>query len=283
MHRYSTISINKISYYRAELMGIGILGVMISHLSDISDYSIPILSVIPKLVYTEGFLLLSGIGCFYSYVKAENQISFYRRRLQRVFYPYLFLTIPFLSFFYFYENKPFIVYLGELTSMSFWYEGNFYGMWYVSISLFAYLLFPFIYRGIFKGRELFTRKFIWILLSAISIPFVVRLIMPEYYKLVGIGISRFWMFIVGVAVGFFSWTGQQLTVKQFTTLFATSIALVVLLYFCKNDESIEVIYMSMERLIFIAFLCISFVALEKNTPPSGNQFQILLNGLESIP
>ena len=62
----------KISDYRSELMGIAIIGVMITHALmyiDIQPSLKGVLFNLSQVIYTEGFLLLSGFGLFFSVTK----------------------------------------------------------------------------------------------------------------------------------------------------------------------------------------------------------------------
>lgn len=62
------------SEYRAELMGIAIIGVLIGHTIilgniTINNTFIKFLNIIPRLAFTQGFLFLSGFGLCYSFTK----------------------------------------------------------------------------------------------------------------------------------------------------------------------------------------------------------------------
>ena len=64
-HLLSIIKIDGLSKHRTELMGIGILGVMLGHYlewSQVIGYWSYLFKPFIGLVFTEGFLILSGFG-----------------------------------------------------------------------------------------------------------------------------------------------------------------------------------------------------------------------------
>lgn len=76
-----------ITKYRNMLMGIGILGVMFAHCLEWGNVS-GVIALIFKpfngLVFTEGFLFLSGFGLYYSFSKNDELKGFYRKRVNRL-------------------------------------------------------------------------------------------------------------------------------------------------------------------------------------------------------
>ena len=76
------------SKYRKELMGIAILLVMIGHNTiEFPGFINNINSGIKMLAQAgvDLFFLFSGFGCFYSIHKNRNVLSFYKRRVQKIF------------------------------------------------------------------------------------------------------------------------------------------------------------------------------------------------------
>lgn len=152
-----------ISKYRGELMGIGILNVMLLHFFTLNNMPTPkIASAIINLVFVQGFLFLSGFGLYYSFTKNGNVKSFYKRRFANVVIPYFVIALPYYTYFfltgqqslipiysesYFTSDNPFIVYLGRITTIGYWFEGNYNGMWYIALSLILYALFPIVYKA----------------------------------------------------------------------------------------------------------------------------------------
>lgn len=151
-------NIKDISSYRQELMGIGIIGVLFSHLVTVGEFDTS--SVITKLllsfkqlVYTQGFLFLSGFGLYFSLSKNSDYFPYLKRRLNRLYIPFVVMTIPFFIIQVIARGESVWCLLGRLTTVSFWIEGNYSGMWYVAISMLLYMIFPFYYWLVFKSKR----------------------------------------------------------------------------------------------------------------------------------
>lgn len=87
------------------------------------------------------FLLLSGVGLFYSLEK-KNKSSWYwyRKRFIRIFVPYWIITIPYLLF-----KVCFTAYgMDDMTlnmlTLSYWLSGD--GDWYISLIILLYIITP---------------------------------------------------------------------------------------------------------------------------------------------
>ena len=86
------------SKYRSVLMGIGAIGVVLGHNLRWCDWptvlSLPA-RVISAMVFTEGFLFLSGFGLFFSFDKDNDVKSFLAKRVNRLYLPFLLILLPF--------------------------------------------------------------------------------------------------------------------------------------------------------------------------------------------
>ena len=85
--------------YRSELMGIAILNVLVLHsLSWIQpkpSIFVSAFNAFGHLIFTEGFLFLSGFGLYYSLNRNNDINAFYKKRVQRLIIPYWAMTMPF--------------------------------------------------------------------------------------------------------------------------------------------------------------------------------------------
>ena len=201
-----------LSKWREILMSIGITGVMIAHLlrwSDIHGVISYIFKPFVGLVFTEGFLLLSGLGLYYSFKKNSDVRSFYRKRINRLFIPFLIISLPFYLERSFAYNQSVGDFLLNITALHFWFAGN-DGMWYISVSLLLYFVFPFIYKYVFKNNEQVVLRGISIVSFFILFCISVNYLFPSYYELTGIGLSQIPMFGVGVLIGYLSYNSVYL-------------------------------------------------------------------------
>ena len=143
-----------ISRNRTELMGIATLSVFIHHV--LNYITIPNKWIASPLieaqnwVFTDGFLFLSGFGVFFSLQKNSDCLSFYKKRLMRLYFPYLIIACIPISFLTFLHGDIW-TWMARLLTVNFWIEGNFCGMWYVSVTMALYLLSPLFFTVI-RGK-----------------------------------------------------------------------------------------------------------------------------------
>ena len=190
-------TIDDISKYRQELMGIGIIGVLLSHLVTVGEFDtsniiIRILLIFKQLVYTQGFLFLSGFGLYFSLSKNAEY-----------FLPFLVMTIPFFIIQVVARGESIWCLIGRLTTVSFWIEGNYSGMWYVAISMVLYILFPFYYKTVFKdGRSNETTLKVAVGGAFLTILLTYLIRGTDYYKMVEIGVAKVPAFFFGPIYAF---------------------------------------------------------------------------------
>lgn len=192
------------SRYRNELMGVAILNVLTLHFLSWTDLHNPtwlvgLLHSFGLLVFTEGFLFLSGFGLYYSFKKRPVQKDFYLKRIKRLLVPYWIISLPFFILWLCQGKYDFAGFLMRVTTLQFWFHGNYTGMWYISISVFLYLLFPVFYR-IINWR---SWGVILLLVLSCSLLGLIYFFFEDYYLMNKIGLSKIPFFIIGI------WAGKQ--------------------------------------------------------------------------
>ena len=195
-------SFQLISDCRSELMGYAILGVFICHIIMRIPYDFPLLPDLARLVYTQGFIFLSGFGLYFSYSKNSNLTHYFKRRVNRLFIPYLLMSFPFLTVIVIVTGQSFINLLGYLTTISFWFNGNFYGMWYIAVQLMLYIVFPLLMFCMFYQNK-------WVILRSLTTIFILIAVIlfiknydANYFAAVGIWTKRVVMFPLGMLCGY---------------------------------------------------------------------------------
>lgn len=159
MKQLPSISYSLLRKYRAELMGIAMLNVMVLHSLSWTGFNSPgwaasVLNIFGRLLFTEGFLFLSGFGLYYSLHKNYNLRLFFVKRFQRLLIPYWVMSLPFFMTWLIVGRFGVGGLLMRLTTLEFWFHGNYAGMWYISLSFLLYACMSLIFRlihGIFLG------------------------------------------------------------------------------------------------------------------------------------
>lgn len=190
-----------ISKYRAELMGLAILGVMWGHLMN-DTYQPSIFAQLARLVHTPGFLFLSGFGLYYSFSNNSDVHLFFKKRIARLYIPFFIMVLPFFISLLVIGKCSFLQFCGYMTTLAFWYEGNYYAMWYVAVSIALYAVFPLMYRAFFNKYDrpiLFCGIFCFLMAGII---FFIQNIFPDYWKIVKFGLSRSYLFPIGCVCGY---------------------------------------------------------------------------------
>ena len=247
-------------------MGIAILGVSVLHglaWSGFGDSVLAkVLSPFARIAFTDGFLFLSGFGLFFSYTKRNDVFQFYRKRFFRLVVPFMIMSLPFLVYRLVCEDMPFGDFLLHETALWFWFFGN-DGMWYISVSMFLYLIFPFVYMFIFKGLN---NKDIWlkgivVIFAMCVLNAVLYCFFSDYYELTRIGISKFPIFVIGMLFGYMAVKKVRLGVIPY---FLIGGGILTLIYFLKNKgEFFNAYYEIVYKLIMMPLVCIFFNVLNE--------------------
>ena len=244
------------SEYRSELMGIAIIGVLIAHTIGLGEIKAENLlsraiGFIPRLALTQGFLFLSGFGLYYSFAKNSNIKDFYIRRINRLLIPFVILSAWFFIYRDFIETLQPVNFLLHISSLAFWFEGNYCGMWYIAISVLLYTIFPLFYKAISLNGGKATATFV---LLAILLNFAIQQFLPAYYNKVAIGINKIPIFIVGIYAGQLSLSEMK---KESIIFFCLTGMFWVISFFLKSHFEYAVeIYTMTEKIVYMFAICI---------------------------
>lgn len=143
------LKIQMLSTYRNLLMGLAAIGVFVMHfiVQGVLAFPSPIKKIETVLLLwgssgVDVFCLLSGFGLFYSLEKNLKLSQYYKKRVIRVYVPFLLITIPGYLFFLKISIKKCLI---KWTTLYLWVSGN-DGTWFVSFIIVMYLLSPIIYK-----------------------------------------------------------------------------------------------------------------------------------------
>lgn len=109
------------------------------------------------------FCLLSGIGIYFSLNKNNDLMIWAKRRLKRVYVPYLIIAIIFNASIL---NRSVYSWLLRLSTLQYWFAYN-DGGWYVSFILLMYCISAFAFSKRNKEKELSPRLYFLIVIAVL--------------------------------------------------------------------------------------------------------------------
>ena len=146
---------SRLSDVRGELFGFSIITIILFHyFEDVESAGFGSAASALTKIYNlalgssgvEIFLFLSGMGLFYSLSGDPRLRVFYRKRLTRILPAYLVLGgAGWLILDILLRKTGWLRFLLDFSTVSFWTEGERL-VWYISLILVLYLLFPLLYR-----------------------------------------------------------------------------------------------------------------------------------------
>ena len=163
------VSLNLLSKYRMELMGVGTLLILIWHAYG-NNARMPYLLeriVDNAQIGVDLFLLLSGIRISYSLSKTVvgggdiSVKSWYWQRLKRIYVPFIIIMLLYYLYTIPFEDKTIKFAILDISTIGWWISGI--GAWYISLILFLYVIAPVLYKILYKG------KYKWWILSVLII------------------------------------------------------------------------------------------------------------------
>ncbi len=185
----------RISRYKAVLMGIAILIVVYGHYfyyhSGLKDYT----QLNITMWYTVGsvdiFIFLSGFGIYHSLAKRDNPLQFIQRRLGRLLPAYLPFILVYCGFCLAMGTMNQFQALGNLTTFGWWSQMGAQFNWYIPTIIGMYLFSPLFYHVI----TTYERKSLWML----GLFFLLDAACVNTGLM--IGVSRFPVYFLGMYLG----------------------------------------------------------------------------------
>jgi len=185
----SVFSLDAISKFRTQLMGLATLNVMLLHIFQNFE-----------LIYTEAllrifesgadvFVLLSGFGLFYSLDKGFSVRPYIKKRLFRIYPEYVLSCLLFGLLF----GIGISGLIQDLLTISFWINASL-RYWFISLIIVLYIIYPIFHRLI-KKSDVFAILIIAAFIAAnILLPFIIK----DYYWDRCVAFDRIPTFFVGV-------------------------------------------------------------------------------------
>ena len=209
----SIFDIKDISVYRSELMGWSILWIMMLHFT---FNQIAPLGFVAQYGFAgvDIFMMVSGLGLYYSLNSSSNISQFYKRRLLRIF-PTYYLFGFFASFLQFHDSIW--DYLFRYSTIGFW-TGTIFWEWYIPSLVLLYLFSPLI-KSLLDKRLFFLLTFICIIILFLSFYLVDK---DEIFDRIHFFfLYRIPAFIFGMICAF--WIQNNISSKYFITILLVGI------------------------------------------------------------
>lgn len=200
------------------------------------------------------FLVLSGLGLYYSWKRLPDAAVFYRRRLARVLVPYLMVALPgwaWLDLVHDDAGVPRL--LGDITFVTF-FTDDVKWFWYVLISLVCYAMFPHVFSALDGACDHVSAWLRTLLMCGLCMQLVMMLDQydPGLYDNVDIAVNRVPSFIVGCLVGKLSYERRRLSMKGVLA----GLAIVVLLLYPLRMATTPVVQVLLRALLdFLGCIC----------------------------
>ena len=199
-----------LSKYRMELFGVAAIMIMIFHSQLVMELP-GWFSLINNHLNSgvEIFLLLSGMGLYYSFSKNNNYKQFLRNRAERTLLPYLLIGFVFLGWKHLFAEFDILEFLFNASGLSLFFRkaGEMLvvkkaSFWYVAFVLGLYVIYPVIHNAFYNvtKKKKNINFALFVTLSFILTIFI-RLYAPETYAGAETWLTRIPIFLTGCYLG----------------------------------------------------------------------------------
>lgn len=144
------------------------------------------------------FLLLSGLGLYYSFRKNPRVITFWRKRYTKILPPYIIVVLLYgIVWVGWFQKLSFAAYAYKYSLVTFYIFGEL-AIWFVAAILTLYAIFPILYAVLQKNPKVFALSCIAIAIGSMGIAYQNRL---ESLKIINeILVIRLPAFLVGMLI-----------------------------------------------------------------------------------
>ena len=251
MKNKQIISFQDISVTRSELMGYAILFVMFAHAAKWSGIESLrfISSQLTSLMHTPGFLFLSGFSIAYALNKKPSIQEFYTRRIRRLMIPFFVVTSPVFLYLYL-MGDSLTNFLLNVSTLRFWVDSNFAGMWYISTTIVLYALSPLFYKVIDTKHPRLMCVVMTALITLLG--YLIYEVYPSYYWSHEISLAKWCMYVLGLTIGYLNIRiGGGIFLKHIVYILLMWVALYML---SRYDIFFKIYYGHCRTLLGITFL-----------------------------
>lgn len=254
-----------LSTYRPLLMGVQIVLIIFFHITSTCKSSNVRFDGFIELFYTyirssgvDMFLLLSGLGLYYSWKRNPDRATFYRKRFARLLIPYLIVAVPSWIIYYCMTGtgSP-LRFVADLCFVTMFTDGTIW-LWYVFMAAVCYLIFPYLFTVVETARDRVDEvmRIMVLTMAVVGVLVLFKLYQPDLYGSISVMVSRFPAFFVGVLLG--KWAHQRRPVSVPGTVVLLAAAVVANCFLHMASVSILGVY---TRALMNYALCMAGVLL----------------------
>ena len=260
------LSTRELSTYRTEIMGLCCLYVVFSHNYFKWPDSFSFLRRFANCgnIAVEIFLLLSGVGLFFSFRRDSSLGNYYSKRIVRILVPYILTAVP---FYLWYSAIGQDLFWKGFLNISLFERGSKF-TWYPVAALLCYLIFPLIYwlqnRPIIVHNKRIDNDCLTLLLCLLWFfaLYAMEKLCPDFFKNSEIVWTRIPIFVIGCRLGAvvadnksFSWESVP----------ASVFIIAVYLYVLRRQVSLSAFWIRMSYIPMSFAFLIVFLFLAKLT------------------
>lgn len=191
-----------ISKYRTQIMGIATIFITLCHTTfSISGMGKELYSIFISRFMQCGvdiFLLVSGLGCFYSFANNPSVGGFYKKRIIRLFIPFTVYVLFHSLILLLLKNGSVADFLYNFSIVPFFISGNL-SCWFIGAIIVLYAIFPLLYKLVTHSHYL-TFFITGCILFIVLIPFW-RLLPNNIQVIREIFLVRISVFMIGIVIG----------------------------------------------------------------------------------
>lgn len=251
-------NLNRLSIDKPTLMGVATVLILCCHAPHWCNELPDVISKSLMMGYVgvDIFLLISGIGMFYSWTANYNPnsnyklLKWYLRRYKRLLIPYLIISIPIYATLCYLDGNSWIYLFENVSTISYWKYHL--GAWYVAMLLPLYIFTPLLIKYL-SGRYRWTFFSILIVLCYLVALTQIDNTTTKYdfCKNISFIIRRLPSFFLGISIA--SYVKEDRRISIYEILIITVLSLIATLLFYKLQLPFEM-YLAVIIVISICLL-----------------------------
>ena len=209
------ISFRSLSKYRTQFMGLAIIFVMLCHNTVKVPEGVQTIRHVVSAIFQSGvdvFMLLSGLGLYYSFRKKPEIRSFLKKRLVKILIPYIIVVIGYAFIHVWYMGRTTLAaYLWDASLISFFIDGAM-RIWFVAAIILLYFLYPLLHKILQRTTKGFVCMILGIVAGCLIISYCP--VRRSFTIVNELFVSRIPAFLTGMLIAKGLWSEQSRSVKS---------------------------------------------------------------------